>query len=54
MLELATVKIGKFVRIINEKKEKVIIQKSGSSNLLVNWVYSIVVLRICVFVYLPL
>ena len=31
MLELVTVEIGKFVRNINKKEKKRIIQKSGSS-----------------------
>ena len=49
MLELIAVQIGKFVRNVNEKKKKCIIQKSGSSNLLVNLMKSIVALRIYVF-----
>ena len=45
MLELATTQISKFVKSINEKRKALI--KSGSSNLLVNWMKSIVGLRIC-------
>ena len=36
MQELIAVQIGKFVRNINKKERKRIMQKYGSSNLLVN------------------
>ena len=46
-MELITVQIGKFIKNINKKDLfGPIIQKTGSSNLLVNYMWSIVALRI--------